>query len=188
MIKETKKLEIPKSAIEIAGTLARDGTLQEALRKTGQFDLRKHLPLSMQLEDLVSKGAVSSSLQDTLKRNQTAKDALDEALKYTQLADQLKKIGMSRTGAAQPPESRNSVSQSSGGAIQSATDIGAAIRAARKAKGLTQQNFADLAGVGRRFLSELESGKPTLEIGKVLKVAAAAGFRLMMVPVGQTDE
>ena len=33
-----------------------------------------------------------------------------------------------------------------------------------------------MAGVGRRFISELENGKATLEIDKVLKVAAAAGI------------
>ena len=38
---------------------------------------------------------------------------------------------------------------------------------------------ADLAGVGRRFLSELEAGKPTLEIGKVLLVLTAAGIELV---------
>ena len=68
------------------------------------------------------------------------------------------------------------------------TDLGQAIRAARKKKGLTQQNFADLAGVGRRFLSELEKGKPTLEIGKVMKVASAAGIQLMFKTSGSRDE
>jgi y4mF family transcriptional regulator len=70
--------------------------------------------------------------------------------------------------------------------IQSVSDIGVAIRTARKSKSHTQQEFADFAGVGRRFLSELESGKPTLEIGKVLKVAAAAGIQLVLV--SKSDE
>jgi len=43
---------------------------------------------------------------------------------------------------------------------------------------LSQQDFADLAGVGRRFVSELESGKPTLEIERVLRVCKAAGIDL----------
>lgn len=43
---------------------------------------------------------------------------------------------------------------------------------------MTQQAFADLCGVGRRFLSELENGKPTVEFGKVLQVLAAAGIDL----------
>lgn len=65
--------------------------------------------------------------------------------------------------------------------IHTVLDIGVAIRTARKSRKLTQQNFADLAGVGRRFLSELEAGKSTLEIGIVLKVAAAAGIQIILI-------
>lgn len=57
-------------------------------------------------------------------------------------------------------------------------EIGKRVRAARKAMGMTQQRFADLAGVGRRFLIELEQGKPSLEIGRVLAVCHAAGIKL----------
>ncbi len=57
-------------------------------------------------------------------------------------------------------------------------DIGTRVRAARRAMGMTQQRFADLAGVGRRFLIELEQGKPSLEIGRVLAVCKAAGIAL----------
>ena len=60
--------------------------------------------------------------------------------------------------------------------IASAGDLGRLLRAAREERGLSQQAFADLAGVGRRFVSELENGKATLEIDKVLSVAAAAGI------------
>ncbi|WP_436112671.1 helix-turn-helix transcriptional regulator [Neorhizobium tomejilense] len=52
------------------------------------------------------------------------------------------------------------------------------VRHAREERRLTQQAFADLAGVGRRFISELENGKTTLEFDKVLKVARAAGISL----------
>lgn len=48
----------------------------------------------------------------------------------------------------------------------------------RKTKGYSQQEFADLAGVGRRFVSDLENGKPTAEIGKVLQVLTALGLDL----------
>jgi len=40
---------------------------------------------------------------------------------------------------------------------------------------LSQQQFADLAGVGRRFVSELENGKTTLEFDRVLQACKAAG-------------
>ncbi len=52
------------------------------------------------------------------------------------------------------------------------------IRAARKRMKFNQQSFADAAGVGRRFVSELESGKPTLEFDKVMRVCAIAGVEL----------
>jgi y4mF family transcriptional regulator len=49
------------------------------------------------------------------------------------------------------------------------------IRKARKAMKLNQTEFAAHAGVGRRFISELEGGKGSLEFDKVLACAAAAG-------------
>lgn len=67
--------------------------------------------------------------------------------------------------------------------LRNVAELGNAIRRARKSKDLTQQSFADLAGVGRRFVSELEQGKQTLEIGKVLKVASAAGVQIMFTNV-----
>ena len=54
--------------------------------------------------------------------------------------------------------------------------LGALIKSVRKAKKLTQQELADLAGVGRRFIVECEAGKPRLEFAKVLQVAAATGI------------
>lgn len=60
----------------------------------------------------------------------------------------------------------------------SAGDVGALVKNVRKARGLSQQDFSDLAGIGRRFLSELENGKPTLEFDKVLRAANAAGVDL----------
>ncbi|MDB5538220.1 MAG: helix-turn-helix domain protein [Devosia sp.] len=64
--------------------------------------------------------------------------------------------------------------------IRSLDQLGDFVMTRRKAKKLTQQEFADLAGVGRRFVSELESGKPTAEIGKVLKVLNALGIDLIV--------
>jgi y4mF family transcriptional regulator len=56
--------------------------------------------------------------------------------------------------------------------------LGQLVRSTREASGKSQAEFSALCGVGRRFLSELENGKPTLEIGKVLQVLAAAGIDL----------
>lgn len=55
-------------------------------------------------------------------------------------------------------------------------DLGALVTHTRKARHYSQQDLADIAGVGRRFLSELEGGKATAEIGKVLQVLTALGI------------
>ena len=62
--------------------------------------------------------------------------------------------------------------------FSSAEELGKAIRNARKAHGLTQTELAFAAGVGIRFISELEAGKPTAQLGKMLQVMAALGGSL----------
>ena len=64
--------------------------------------------------------------------------------------------------------------------ITSAEELGTRIRAKRKQAGLTQQKAAALAGIGARFLSELERGKPTVELGKTLKVMSLLGMELLL--------
>jgi y4mF family transcriptional regulator len=56
--------------------------------------------------------------------------------------------------------------------------IGQAIRATRKQQGLTQSELALTANTAQRFISELERGKATCQIGKVLDVTAALGIRV----------
>lgn len=56
--------------------------------------------------------------------------------------------------------------------------IGAVVRQARRVQGLRQDQLAAAAGVGVRFLVELERGKPTVRLGKVLAVLNALGCRL----------
>jgi transcriptional regulator with XRE-family HTH domain len=64
--------------------------------------------------------------------------------------------------------------------IASAADFGGALRRRRKELGHTLTTAAALCRVGVRFLSELERGKPTAELGRALKVARRLGldFRL----------
>ena len=57
-------------------------------------------------------------------------------------------------------------------------DIGVAIRKKRKADGLTLADAAGLCGVGYRFMSDLENGKETVQVGKVLKVLTALGLEM----------
>ena len=56
--------------------------------------------------------------------------------------------------------------------------IGRIVRATRRAQALRQDQLAGAANVGPRFLSELEAGKKTAQIGKVLAVLAALGCEL----------
>jgi y4mF family transcriptional regulator len=56
--------------------------------------------------------------------------------------------------------------------------IGIAVRRARTARGLRLEDLALAAGVGPRFLSELERGKPTVRLAETLRVIAALGLRL----------
>lgn len=62
--------------------------------------------------------------------------------------------------------------------IFSAKDIGEISRNQRKKQGLKQAEAAGLLGVGVRFLSELERGKETLALGKVLQVIQGLGLRI----------
>lgn len=68
--------------------------------------------------------------------------------------------------------------------IHSTAELGKVLRAFRKSRGLTQADAAALAGVGERFLSELERGKATAEVGMVLQVIERFGLTLS---VGRRD-
>ncbi|HEX6766763.1 MAG TPA: hypothetical protein VF103_14815 [Polyangiaceae bacterium] len=57
-------------------------------------------------------------------------------------------------------------------------DFGAIVRGARKSAGLTLVECAGANGVGVRFLSELERGKETAEIGLALRIARSLGIEI----------
>jgi transcriptional regulator with XRE-family HTH domain len=46
------------------------------------------------------------------------------------------------------------------------------VRDSRQTAGITQEGLAELARVSRRWVADLESGKPGVELGKVLRVLA----------------
>ena len=62
--------------------------------------------------------------------------------------------------------------------MESMRELGAAVAAARKKQGATQLDLAQMAGVGRRFVVELEAGKESLQAGRVLRVLRALGIGL----------
>lgn len=70
------------------------------------------------------------------------------------------------------------------GNVATPEDLGRCIRARRKEQGATQAEFASLCGVGVRFISDLENGKPTVELGKVLQVLKCLGLEVSIRPRG----
>lgn len=67
--------------------------------------------------------------------------------------------------------------------LANAIDLGLYVREWRQRLSLTQANLAAAAQVSRRWLSDLESGKPTAEIGLVFKVLHALDLALEVSPV-----
>ena len=65
--------------------------------------------------------------------------------------------------------------------IQTTKQLGDALRAARKQLGLTQPQLALAAGVGGRFIVDLEAGKATLRLENVLRVIDALGGTLQLI-------
>ena len=62
--------------------------------------------------------------------------------------------------------------------IETPKHLGDAVRQARKALRLTQPQLALAAGVGVRFIVDLEAGKPTVRLENVLRVLQALGATL----------
>lgn len=67
--------------------------------------------------------------------------------------------------------------------------LGKAIRAARRALGITQPDLALTAGVGVRFLVDVEGGKATAQIGKIMRVLATLGIGVALdMPAGSEKQ
>lgn len=64
--------------------------------------------------------------------------------------------------------------------IHSVSQLGQAVRTARRQLGLTQSQLALAAGVGLRFIVDLEAGKPTLRLENVLRVIQSLGGDLAL--------
>lgn len=62
--------------------------------------------------------------------------------------------------------------------LRTMRDAGEVVRAARLTRGWTQQQLADEARVGREWVSELERGKPSADMGLWLDVVDALGLRV----------
>jgi HTH-type transcriptional regulator / antitoxin HipB len=67
-------------------------------------------------------------------------------------------------------------------------DLGAAVRNARDAAGLSQQELADRAGVHRQWVTRLETGaSPAAEMRRVFDVLAVLGLGVELVPLQADD-
>ena len=62
--------------------------------------------------------------------------------------------------------------------LTSAADVGRLVRETRKRQGLTQTDLAVASGTGVRFVVDVEKGKETVQLGKVLRVLKMLGLVL----------
>ncbi|HEY6781227.1 MAG TPA: helix-turn-helix domain-containing protein [Thermoleophilaceae bacterium] len=64
--------------------------------------------------------------------------------------------------------------------ITAPAELGALIRRERTAQGILQEDLALAAGTGRRFIIELERGKPTVRLAEVLAVLHTLGLGIQI--------
>ncbi len=64
--------------------------------------------------------------------------------------------------------------------IGSSAELGALIREQRKRAALTQLDLAGLGNTGNRFIVDVENGKPTLQIQKVLDLMHLLGLEVVV--------
>lgn len=62
--------------------------------------------------------------------------------------------------------------------INNVSELGKLIKDTRKLQGLTQADLAISANVGVRFIVDLEKGKETAQIGKILQVCQMLGLKI----------
>ena len=65
--------------------------------------------------------------------------------------------------------------------IQDCAALGRKVRELRRTQGVTQVQLAGLANTGVRFISDLENGKETCHIGKILSAIQTLGFDIAII-------
>lgn len=71
------------------------------------------------------------------------------------------------------------------GSVKTPEDLGSIIRAYRKKHKLTLEKVSGLTNIGMRFISELERGKETAELGKALALLNNLGLEIIVQPRGR---
>ncbi|SDK14208.1 transcriptional regulator, y4mF family [Methylophilus rhizosphaerae] len=69
--------------------------------------------------------------------------------------------------------------------IKSTQDLGSFVRTFRVAQKMTQADISGLANTGNRFIVELENGKPTVQLQKVLDVLDTLGLEMVIQRKGR---
>jgi len=72
--------------------------------------------------------------------------------------------------------------------VRSARHFGALVRARRVEMDWSQARLARAAGVSRQWVVAFEAGKPTAELGNVLRTVQATGLVLDLVPAGPNKQ
>ena len=72
-------------------------------------------------------------------------------------------------------------------ALQTAREIGAAVRARRRAKGWTQEDLAIQVGVSRDWVSDLERGASNPRLNLLLRCLSILGLDLGLIPSPSTS-
>jgi HTH-type transcriptional regulator/antitoxin HipB len=70
--------------------------------------------------------------------------------------------------------------------LRTATDVGAVIRDRRRALGLDQKSLAQRVGVSRKWIIEVEKGKPRAALRLVLRTLDTLGIALRVDHPGRT--
>jgi transcriptional regulator with XRE-family HTH domain len=64
--------------------------------------------------------------------------------------------------------------------IRSVGDLGLVVRSVRRSSKVRLDDLASTAGVSKQFVSDVEHGKPTVQLGLVLKALAELGVPLKL--------
>ncbi|KPQ24572.1 MAG: transcriptional regulator, XRE family [Halomonas sp. HL-48] len=71
--------------------------------------------------------------------------------------------------------------------IRTSEELGKLVKQVRQDQSLLQSDIAGLAGTGNRFIVDLERGKPTLQLQKVLDTLDLMGLEVVIQRKGQHD-
>jgi y4mF family transcriptional regulator len=64
--------------------------------------------------------------------------------------------------------------------VRTVAELGEIVESVRKRQGLTQLDVSGLAGLGNRFMVDLEKGKETIQMQKAMDVLAQLGLEMVI--------